>query len=370
MKNRISCFVFLFLSLQAMQSFGQFSVSRVLDRNVTTSQDGFFYALPQTVLEINLLVEKLEKKKGPLADFTEEYLGTDQFITSNSTSYRLLDVHIEPITEPDPGKVYYVMFPADRAKDAKPTGFSLSPQGILAAYDPEGQTTARIIENDINQTIIVDNADEGFNYGADYNRMKKVDTVIRKITIDTLTIDRFLFKTSWVDKSPEERANEAAKRIVEIRESRFNLISGFQEVNYGESIKYMDRQLRQLEREYLELFLGKETKSIESLTVYFTPSREKTSATLFRGTDGSRVELEIKSQGTTRNLPLEPLSKTDNIFYRIPESAVVEVTREGKVFYRGNFSLPQLGVVAAAPLNRSRLHFDPKTGALVKIVRE
>ncbi len=117
---------------------------------------------------------------------------------------------------------------------------------------------------------------EDFSYYADYNRKKKIDTVVRKISIDTVTINRFLFKTSWVDKSDKEKANEAAQQILEIREARFHLISGYQEVNYGESMKYMNNQLKELENNYLELFLGKEVKTTDIQTVYYIPKKDKT----------------------------------------------------------------------------------------------
>ena len=72
-----------------------------------------------------------------------------------------------------------------------------------------------------------------------------------------------------------EKANEAAQKILEIREARFHLISGYQEVNYGESMEYMNDQLKELENDYLELFLGKEVKSTGIQTIYYIPEKDK-----------------------------------------------------------------------------------------------
>lgn len=360
----------LVLMLSSELAFSQFSIKKVEDQNTNTTQDGFYYALPQTVLKIDLVIEKVTRKKGPLSEFTQEYLGTSDYINSNGVSYRLIQAMVHQITEADPEQVYYVQFPAARPKDAKPMGFSLSPIGTLVAFDAESLQSATNAETDIQQTIIVADEEEGFNYFADYNRMKKIDTVIRKITIDTVTIDRFLFKTSWVDKSKKEKANEAAMQIAKIREGRFNLITGYQEVNYGESMKYMDQQLNRLEQEYLELFLGKELKTIEKQTVYFTPSKENSTKVLVKGSDGSAIEIKATSSGTTAKLAENPLAKQDNIFYRIPESALIEIKQNGTVHYRESILINQLGVVAAAPLNKTRLQFDPNTGSLIKIIRE
>ena len=360
----------ILLSLFPLGAFSQFIVRKVHDQNVNTSQDGFYYVLPQTVLKIDLLIEKIQQKKGPLSEFTKEYLGTSDFIESNGVSYRLLNVQLDHFAEPDPEQIYYVQFPSDRPKDAKPMGFKLNLLGTLVAFDIEGGEETMVTQTDLNQTIIVSDQEDGFGYFAEYNRRKKVDTIIRKITIDTVTIDRFLFKTSWVDKSLKEKANEAAMQIAKIREARFNLITGYQEVNYGESMKYMNQQLVLLEKKYLELFLGKELKTVETQAIYFIPSEENNTKVLYKGSDGSVLEVRLTNNGITNNLPAKPLEKQDNIYYRIPESTLVEITENGTVHYKRKIPVSQYGVVAAAPLNGTRLQFDPKTGSLINIIRE
>ena len=367
---RYSSLFLLFLLFASKMGFSQFTVTKVKDQNVNTTQDGFYYSLPQTVLKIDLVIEKIQQLKGPLAEFTEEYLGTSDYISTNDISYRFINVMVDPIAEPDPDQLYYVQFPDNRPKDAKPVGFSLTALGTLAAFDIENREIVEQTETDIQQTIIVADGERGFNYFADYNRKKKIDTIIRKITIDTVTIDRFLFKTSWVDKSQKEKANEAAMQIAKIRESRFNLITGYQEVNYGESMKYMDRQLNLLEKQYLELFLGKTMKTIETQTVYFTPSKNNDTKTIFTGADGTSIKIKVIPQGTSGKLAETPLAKQDNIFYRIPESTLIEITQNGTIHHRENIVINQLGVVAAVPLNKTHLQFDPETGSLIKIIRE
>ena len=367
---RYFALLMMLLLLSSTKLFSQFIVRKVHDQNVNTSQDGFFYALPQTVLKIDLLIEKIQQQKGPLSAFTQEYLGTSDFIESNKVSYRVLNVLVDQFAEPDPEQIYYVQFPASRPKDAEPIGFKLTPLGTLLAFDAESGQETMAYSSDVNQTIILADQEDGFNYFAEYNRRKKVDTIIRKITIDTVTIDRFLFKTSWVDKSLKEKANEAAIQIAKIRESRFNLITGYQEVNYGESMKYMDQQLKLLEKEYLALFLGKELKTTETQTVYFVPSQENNSKVLYTGSDGGSIELKLTNSGVTGKLPAKPLEKQDNIYYRIPESTLVEITENGSIHYKRKIPISQYGVVAAAPLNGTRLQFDPKSGSLIKIIRE
>lgn len=372
MKNLLRFFTLfiVFAFLCSLSGFSQYTVSKVEDQTISTAADGFYYALPLSVLKIDLVVEKLQRQKGPLSEFAQEYLGTTDYIQENSVSYRYINAQVEQQVEADPNQVYYVQFPVERSKDAKESGFLLTSFGTLLGFDLEHQTDNMSTETEIYQTIVVADDEPGFSYYADYNRKKKIDTVIRKITIDTVSIDRFLFKTSWVDKSKEEKANDAAMQIGKIREYRFNLITGYQEVNYGESMKYMDVQLKRLEKDYLDLFMGKESKSIESHTIYFIASKENKSAVLFQGADGSSIEIKITPNGTTAKLPETPLARQNSIFYRIPEKAVVEITHDGTTHYRNSLLINQFGVVATAPLNKTKLQFDPNTGSLIKIVRE
>lgn len=371
MKKHINLLLIVFLLFTSVHfTQGQYIVKKVTDQAVNTSQDGFFYSLPLTVLKINLVYEKIDKIKGPLADYTLNYLGTSDYINTNATSYRIIDIHVVPQANPDPTQRYYVQFPSERDKDGQPMTFSLSSIGTLLGFDEKGVPNQTAPTQNVDQTFILVEGDSDFDLKADYNRKKEQDTIVRTITIDTVNIERFIFKTNWVDKSDEDKANEAAMQIARIREGRFNLLTGYQEVNYGTSMQYMDSQLNKMEKQYLELFLGKELKSIESQDIYYKPEKGKTSETLLSLTDGSQLKIKLIPQNFVSNLPENPLEKVDNIYYRIPDQAVVEIEYKGMVYFRKQLTINQLGVVSTAPLNRTRTQFDYQTGGLKKIIRE
>lgn len=365
-----SIFCTIFLVVFSFTGQGQYVVKKVSDQPVNTAQDGFFYSLPSTVLKIEVVYEKLEKIKGPLADYSLNYLGTSNYIDANSTEYQLINVDISVGIQADPKQLYYVQFPSERNKDEKAMVFSLSSYGTLLGFDESGVDDAELTQPLLDQTFIMIDSDKNFDLQADYNRKKKLDTIKRRITIDTVSIDRFVFKTSWIDKNDEDKADEAAMQIARIREGRFNLLTGYQEVNYGESMRYMDNQLRKLENQYLELFLGKELKSIESQTIYYTPKKESLSETILKLDDGSEVSIKLTPINSIVGIPERPLEKADNIYYRIPEQAIVEISHKGMMHLRKGMTINQLGVVGAAPLNRTRTQFDPKTGGLKRIIRE
>jgi hypothetical protein len=351
-------------------AFPQFTVKKVVSpQTVNTAQDGFYYALPKTVLKVDLVVEKIQQIKGPLADYCEEYLGVSDYIKTNATRFRLLNADVQPIAEPDKDQLFYVQFPAEKSKDEQVIAFQLSPLGTLIAFD-DAVLEKKSGPKAIDQTIIFTEGEGDFKYFADYDRKRKVDTITRKITIDTVSIERFVFKTSWVDKSAEEKANEAALQISHIREARFNLLTGYQEVNYGESMKYMDQQLLKMEQQYLELFLGKEVKSVENQTVYYIPAEGNLGGAVLSLEGSKSVEIVIKPTGNTSLLPDKPLEKPDQIFYRYPEVATVELKYDGEIVYRKNLPINQLGAVVAAPLGKAKTQFDPETGTMTRIIRQ
>jgi hypothetical protein len=367
---RIYFLLLIILFAAATPANGQYVVKRTTGNTTNTTQDGFYYALPRTVLQINLTLEHIKKIPGPLADYASEYLGVNNYIRENKNAIKLINAEITPGYDADPDQFFYIQFPAEKAKDEEPASFTLTDQGTLLAFGIKEENSGQTEIKEIDQTIMMMEGDERFSYFADYNRARKVDTVVRKISIDTVTINRFLYKTSWVDKSDEEKANEAAKKISEIRDARFHLLSGYQEVNYGESIKYMDRQLMKLEQQYLELFLGKEVKTTEQMTVYYVPENGKLNDVLYDDPAGNPVEISLKPGNTTSQLPEAPLEKQNSIYYRIPQSTEVSVRQNGITYSSANIPVCQFGVLATVSLNKTRLLFNEQTGSLKNIIRE
>ncbi len=362
--------LFVLLTVFLSQGYGQITVNKIEGGSVNTSVDGFIYGLPQTVFKIDLVYEKVQKLTGPLAEYSNEYLGADDYISSDKTEYNLVNVNVSALQESDPEQIYYVQYPTERSKDEKETSFSLSDIGGLLAFNTGIQSNVQNTEIITDQTFIFEEGDISFPYMSQYNKQKKIDTIVRTINIDTVTINRFLFKSSWVDKSIDDKAKEAALQIEKIRESRYNLISGYQEVNYGSSIVYMDRQMQKLENQYLQLFVGKELRTIERQTIYFVPNKDKTGGDLIRFDDGKTVAIKIITNNSSDILPDVSGSSTNRIFYRIPASAKLTISSNNKNFFVGRFLVNQLGSVSSVPLGNTKLQFDAETGNLISIIRE
>ncbi len=352
------------------QSYSQITVTKIEQRSISSSSEGFIYTLPQTIFKIDIVYEKIQELKGPLMQYSKEYLGTTNYITSDKTEYNVIAVNVSVFQESDPGQLYYVKYPSERAKDEKKTSFTLSDIGGLLAYNTELPVIKSTPDLVTDQTFIFEEGDTKFPYMSQFNKQKKIDTITRVINIDTVTINRFLFRSSWVDKNNNDKARDAALQIEKIRESRYHLISGYQEVNYGTSIVYMDRQMQDMEDQYLELFLGRTLKTIDYKTVYFVPVKNKKHSELVKFEDGKTVDIQFDLGTNSDKLSDVTSSNTDRIYYRKPGAANVLVSSGDNKLFNGRFVVNQFGVVSTVPLNNTKLQFDANTGNLINIIRE
>ncbi|MBN2616602.1 MAG: DUF4831 family protein [Bacteroidales bacterium] len=367
---------FLMVSLSWAQD--QYQVTKMTGKNPPVGKTGIYYSLPKTVFKVKLVLEEITRTPGPFADFTQKYLGTDQYIHNKENYYRLLAVKVTPVAMADPSEVFFVSFPFEKqTKNARAIEFQLDKYSGLISFGPKPQAPkVKGEENTPSQLFVYSNSgsEENFKMAASYSRAQKLDTLVRKITIDTVTVHRFLFRTSWVNLTTEDQANDAAQEIEKIRKSRYNLLTGYQEVNYGEGIKYMDKELQKLEHQYLVLFLGKETKQVVIRTFEFDPEKAHTTDQLmqFVNKDGNRENITFHVDPVNKMTAVGNANNTaiNGLFYRIPVKAAVQVKTGNTVFYSDIFDVPQLGVLSTITMDNASLQFDPTTGSVVRIKKD
>lgn len=371
-------FVALLTAFGQVRAQQQYMVVKANGQKLVPGTTGVYYALPKTVFKIHLVLEQVNKIPGPFAQYTQKYLGTDNYIKRNQTYYKLIGVNVVPVTMADPSQVYFIKFPTQKSsKNTKTSDFQLSSQGELIGYGMkiESKKEEKSARESSQILVYSNNGGHGaFNMAANYSRAQKLDTLVRKVTIDTVTIKRFKFRTTWVDLSQEDQANDAAKEIHKIRVNRFNLLTGYQEVNYGAGIKYMDDKLKRLEDEYLALFLGKETRTTVVRNYIFDPEKGHMSKILlqFAAENGNTesISLNVSAMNHMKNIASVSAATPDKLFYRIPVKAQVDVMLGNNAFYSDIFTVPQLGVVSTATMSDSRIQLNPKTGALVRIIAQ
>lgn len=385
MWKKILAFFGLMMGMATMVS-AQMNVTRISENNMPEFREGIFYSLPRTVVNVDVLIERVENFKGPYSDYALRLLGLKNVVPANSVEYKIASIRITTGAEPDPEQYYYIGMGEKVSKNDEAVLLSLSSSGLILGKTSVLEEQKDPIKNTQDEpSTLVPDADrfgELFKYSADISVFEKVDTIIRKINLDTMTVERQFYKKTVVEKSPDQKAKEAADFISKIKENRFNLISGIQEVNYNkETLEYMDAQLKTMEKEYLKLFTGVSLSKTLSFSYKYipVPNQINTEIPVFKFSHakgiidldeqgGKVVTVKIQRVGNTNvvsnylSKALKP-SKLQGLTYRIPELAKVTV-KINESIHETQCLINQLGVVTSLPAGKWTVQYYPGTGGL------
>lgn len=371
-------FAFFILGIVAAQS----NVIKVSSsESITSSSEGLFYSLPLSVIKVDITVNKIQKVKGPFAEYAEQMLGLTNVTRTNSMEYELQDVKLSLLNEPDPNELYFITIP-DKRKDRDPILMFLSDEGILV-----GAQFADIAEKKHEKnSITLNSSNNELPELAISNTVERMDTIVKRISLDTTIIEQKFFKKITAAKSNEQKAREAADFILKMDENMLNLITGYQEVNYDKgTMEFMYNRMSVMKRDYLELFKGLKQISQEVITYYYVPGNESLSASLCRfsigkgimpasATSGDLMQIKTTPQinnslkSATEKLSSSSKSK-HGVYYRIPSRADISVQLGGLRLIESRFVVNQLGVVTFLPAgNLKNIQLHHNTGALKSVL--
>jgi len=362
----------------------QINVSKVSPAGIPATSEGLFYALPLTVIQVDIIVNKVQNVKGPYAEFADQLLGLSQVISDNSIDYELKDIRLSTYTEPDPSEYYFIQKPG-KQKDNKYIELFLSDEGIIsgisALNEPEKARKQQSFDISSSRVDLPEVANPSV--------FERMDTVIKRISLDSAIIEQKFFRKTSAAKSLEQKAREAAEFILKLDENMYNLINGYQEVNYEKgTMEFMYNQMNSMKQGYIELFKGVSQKSSVTYTFYFVPGKDNIEDTLcrFSATKGILPKkasggelLLIQAQTTNNTKVLKPetekmkTSPTElhGVFYRIPDKANVVFMVGGQKKLESQFLINQLGVVTFLPATSIRnISIDDNTGTLRRVVLE
>lgn len=344
-----------FLAIASI-SFSQMITQKVNPSEAYSSANGVMYSLPEAVIRLDVWVEKTEFVKGPYASYADRLLGLSKVINTNKSSFKISSVKISKTQVPDPDQLYYLTLGEETDKSDQVTFLQMDESGLFAGISselssPNGSINSHLIENE-------QKGSRTFNYFADANLVEKVDTIFRRVDVDTTTIEKAILKRSSIEKDIGQRAQDAATYYMEIRKNRMELISGFQEVAYSEgTLNLMNSELKQMEDDYLKLFAGKQLLTDEHYVFYYTPKSaqaniidpvfkfsEESGMTYLTSSGGEKVSIAIKSNGLAEKMTEPDVSASiSGIVYRFPETAEVWVKYAAKEFDKQLLQIPQLG---------------------------
>jgi len=356
------------------------------DTILTENPQGTFYALPRTVISVDVTVERIQQIPGPFVNFARQFLGLQNVIRQNATSYRISEIKINSFSEPDPDHFYFVSFPENFLAQ-NPFYLSLNEAGLIQSLNRPVNPTQHLSSAGETRQIGATGDIETFNHFIDFNLQERIDTILERVQIDTLMVTRQTLRRSMVEKSSEARAREVAEHILRIRDKRFAVITGYAEIAYTkEALEYMYTELGKQEEAYLELFRGLTSVQQMQFRYTFIPSagspNEAYTLFYFSERDGVLTEprrdalavtISTESQKTTVGLSqftgqaLTPHVPTFGFVYRIPESAQVVIRTGNTLRASSRMLINQFGVIASLPIQNAEIEFHPNTGSIRSI---
>lgn len=355
------------------------------------------YALPKTILVIDVTSISTTKIRGPFHEYAKKYLGIDNVIKKNTTKWSISNIDINSYPVVDTNHIYAVE--SNIASDA--FMLSLTPDGLLTGINT--QNNYKIDENKIVQLEQNQQEDYYLSYGelSLKNRYQEVyDTIYQEIERDSTFIKIPTVKKQLVKKDLEDQAKELAELILILRDDRSALLVGEGDSEYlpdGEALKEMLDGLDKLEEKYLTMFTGKTIKRKRHYRFEFIPdeSKQNMQKILFRfspefgildktNMDGKPIMLEINTQNTSK--PITDFVTNQNILrrienekvenngiiYRICSKSDVFILNQKKEIFKKSLLVAQFGQTLYLPANlfldnHYSIEFYPEYGSIKSI---
>lgn len=322
---------------------------------------GLVYSLPTTVLDITVEVEKVEKRTGQFYEYSRKYLNENNPVTENSIEWKVKSVTVNPRGVINPEEQYLMTFRAGNLPyvvlDANDVPLAINTEDVTAPEAPE-LPEAVAAEPTPLQTKAA--------------RQVVSEDMLRSV-------------------STAKRAELAAAKIYELRQSRNDLITGQadQMPPDGKAMQIVMDELAAQEAALTAMFVGTEQHSTDVRTYTYVPGEDVNRHVLARvsAIDGLvepddlsgdpiyltlevtvRGELPKTEKGEPRAMP------KDGVAYSIPGSASLSIDYRGRNFWNGSFDASQYGVVYGLDpklFNDKKepayVIFDPVTGGIVEL---
>jgi len=333
-----------------------------LSDTVIMRPGSLIYALPMTVFKVTFQFERTIELPGPYSKYAGDLLGLTNVITQEDEHWEVRSISVSSHEEIDPSEYYVIGSNSLQQTNA----LALKKSGLILDLNPESDKPG-FTGYDGNDFNI--NDFRTYDLGSDEYFRVQTDTAYRRASID----DQFIRIPYVVEKikkfSPEELAERAAKRLMELREGKFMVLTG--EANVFPQNEAAINELNRMEQEYSELFTGKVISEIRSFTYQLIPTlgmsgkplclfnfSEVTGPASDTTSSGIPVIIELSPEKKTKDITIistqhgDPAaSKTDRLYYRIPDVAVLKIKMGDEVLHNSRKLVYQLGQIVQLPAN-------------------
>ncbi len=347
MKN--SCLVVALCLLLSAEVWGQ---------TVRESESSLVYYMPFTTLVFDIDYEEITEERGMFYQYSERYLRTTDIVKEDKHTYRLTGIRLRTATKADTTRAYTVPF---NEKYPYCSCLSLTKEGILLGVNAES-----VCKNNGHKPTVGENVRE---------------------REEVLSVVPFL-EEQLLANSTAKMAENTAKQIYRIRESRLNLLSGDVEhlPNDGQSMQLVLEELDAQEKALTQLFVGKRIIRQHSERLSFIPTDGIEKDVLFRFSMFSGVVSKDDMSGNPYYIHIDqykkeyaPSQKDDEkmqgakspVCYNIPGQAHILLNDGEKTWVESTIDVAQWGIAVALPYSLFKkpvhIEFYPKTGTIKSI---
>lgn len=328
--------------------------------------EAFFYALPTTVLQVDVSAVRTVYRKGPYAKYAEKYLGVKDYIRNDYENWTLTDLSLSSRSWLDYNQFYVIkkIDPDDALNLLQPL---IDRQLVFPVLNPvpvfDSHSFVQPLHDETGMFPSLMMKD---------NLVEREKTVYETITSDTASFTVMKKQKLYSSMTEEEKAEELADDLIRLRKRRFKLLAAIEkntlageprqfekEFPEGEALVIMLQRLDSLEKDIMSLFIGESYEETFVRNFEFTPLTNSTGKyELFRfsstkgflprtSDEGYPVFLQIEKEGQLQWLEGFAEKKDETTYrkvvFRIPELSLVSVYLDNSLLIRQKFQIYQLG---------------------------
>lgn len=370
------CFVFILVGIVSVTVFGQKKRELSIPVDVT-------YMLPKMSFDVEVIMECDDLIPGPFRQYAEQQLGVKPDIEAARQEWRIKNIRLIPRPLPDAEHVYTVT----TSGEYHAICLTLTPEGFLAGV---GNSK---LDTPVQEEIVYIEPQENTNNSIQYVRfgIRSTQKEVLDSNFTMIEVEGEMRRVwdpieRYVLKAEADYVQEITNEIFNIRKKRVEMLAG--ENSSGQATVAALNELRELEENYMSLFMGKRVKRQVSKVYSYMPEKANESTVLFRFSKSEGITaknnvaaepyiVEIKNvliPGT----PAVPAAKDSRpaagITYRVPAVADVNLMVGNRRLTTQRCVIPQLGYLKVFPLdviNNEGISIDfyPQYGSVKSINR-
>lgn len=358
--NIILTFLLMATTVISCGPSNKITVSNVNDYN-SLQNASLLYALPLTVFDISVTAEEVITIPGPYAAFADKYLGINNVPKSTGQSWHITSINVSHHIEADPDFLFVIRnVPGSENSDKLHKLIADSCILDLNVFTVN-RTQHYSIPYDPNEVLFTDLS---VKRNFDSEGKKEISLLLP----DTNYTARMASSKGISEKTTEQKAEEAANFLIKLRKRRFKLVAGqYDFMPEGLAMAEALKELERIEKNYLELFIGKHITKAYAEHYTYTPTplkeidrpvvlrfSEKNGFHSAREASGIPVVLEVESANKLKGLKTANASvKPGNniISYRLPDQVAVKLTVGEQTWAEAVCPVYQSGVMVSVDLN-------------------